>query len=62
MSEITRRDALALGVSAAALAATGAKVRIDAHMVARRHNGAGRAKIEAARAAGNLRARMGAEV
>ena len=45
-----------------ALATTGAKVRIDAHMIAYRRNGAGRAKIEAARAAGNLRARVGAEV
>ena len=44
------------------LATTGAQIRIDAHMVARRRNGAGGAKIEAARAAGNLRARMGAEV
>src|SRR5439155_22442582 len=48
--------------SGRALAAASANMWIDAHMVARRYNGAGGAKIETARAAGNLRPRMGAEL
>ena len=44
-----------------ALAAPGADVRIDCHMVAGRRDRAGGAEIEAARAAHDLGARMGAQ-
>src|SRR4029077_16838886 len=44
-----------------ALPAASANLCVDRHMIAGRRNGAGRTKVEAAAAAGDLRSRMGAK-
>ena len=50
------------GTGGGALAAAGAYVGVDRHVIAGRRDGAGRTKVQAARAADDLRARMRAEL
>ena len=52
----------ARGAGSGTLTATGADMRIDCDVIAGGRNGAGRAEIEAAAAADDLRARMRAQV
>ncbi len=62
---IGRRQGVGRGAGRAgggALAAAGANLRIDRHMIAVRRDGAGRTEIEAAAAADDLGARMRAQI